>query len=473
MTRETDVKPAGGWGLSLVGVLCVLAPAYVIDQTPSRPGEAWLLALTVTVLAGLRYATLIARGERRLYELMFWLFVYSFFGLAPLVQYRTDAVPFTTPWVDRSLNGPTMWAILAGTLAFAVGAALRRAPSTPTRTEFVSRRRVGYLGLAALLAAAYFVSEVGVGPLLASRAELTRASLAAWGDPTTAALTSGAVFMSLLVAAVAGVLRIRDRQRGMPWDMGHALTFVVIAVLLLVINPLSSPRYIVGVAYGGLAAALGAFDTSRRFRLMASAAVAGILLVYPLADAFRYTSHSQVDTSGIVDSLASPDFDAARQVTNALDYVEQLGVTDGWQALGVALFWVPRSLWPEKPRDTSVVLAEFMGYGETNLSAPLWAELFVNGGWPLLLVGMGLVGWWLRGRDMAGMRRAAANPAALILPFYLVFLLRGSLLQAMANLVVIVLASRFVVGSGSGRVDNQNRADQRGQQRREGDVAAA
>jgi len=109
---------------------------------------------------------------------------------------------------------------------------------------------------------------------------------------------------------------------------------------------------------------------------------------------------------------------------------------------------VPRTMWPNKPIDTGTLLGEFKGYNFTNLSAPMWSELLINFGWVGLVLGMAALGYLFRRLDSGAEARLRVSsiPPVLgcVIPFYLLIVLRGSLLQAMANLLVILLFSWFV-----------------------------
>ena len=138
-------------------------------------------------------------------------------------------------------------------------------------------------------------------------------------------------------------------------------------------------------------------------------------------------------------------------------FVQERGTTSGRQALGVALFWVPRAVWPEKPVDTGILLAEYRGYKFTNLSAPLPAEMYINGGWWLMTAGMAVLGASTRRFDRRIVQSFsyAKAPVVLgsILPFYMIIIMRGSLLQAMAYLAAILCAASVRQG-GNGHGDS-------------------
>src|SRR5207237_9659590 len=125
-------------------------------------------------------------------------------------------------------------------------------------------------------------------------------------------------------------------------------------------------------------------------------------------------------------------------------YVERNGIDYGAHLLGPALFWVPRTFWPEKPRDTGIVLGEFEGYSFTNLSAPLWIETYIAGGYILTLVAFTLIGIaWRRVDDQFALtREREPSVINLIVPLvaaYQMSVLRGSLLTVSGRLAVIVV----------------------------------
>jgi hypothetical protein len=124
------------------------------------------------------------------------------------------------------------------------------------------------------------------------------------------------------------------------------------------------------------------------------------------------------------------------------------GVDYGKQLVGALMFWFPRGLWPGKPLDTGIYIANGRGYRFTNLSAPLWIEFFLNGGWILLVVGMCALGFFLHRWDSRLDRQLETfrMPTVLgcIVPFYLMILLRGSLIQAVPYLFFAVVVASFI-----------------------------
>ncbi|MGM7646571.1 oligosaccharide repeat unit polymerase [Nocardia sp. JW2] len=436
--------------------MIVIVPALLIRVTPAPRESVWVWALSVTTAAGLRYALLIASGRRRLVEMSFWVFTYVFLGLAPLVQMRTEQVPETTKGADPTLNATAMTIVAVGIAAFLAGLVVvgRRdtADAAAPVAREVDRRRALLLGGAGLLSATYYIAAVGLPTLFSSRDDLVQAVAARWQEPIAAVMVAGAQ-MPVLVAFVA-LVKVYQRA---PDRFVLGVLILDGIVLAVVLNPIANARYTAGTAALAVAALFGLFATPTRFRLVAVSAVAALVVLFPMLDLFRYSASGELKTAGPLDSLVSPDYDSFAQINNTALYVQREGSTYGQQAAGVVLFWVPRKLWADKPTDTGILLADFRGYTFKNLSAPLWGELYINGTWPALVLGMGALGALARRADAridATLRRTRSpGVLACILPFYLIILLRGSLLQAMSSLLVILVCSVFVLDWRKERAD--------------------
>jgi hypothetical protein len=443
-------RPTWGWFSVSATMLVPLAPLLVIAATPlsDASSPAWVWAWLLTMVVGLRYAWLVAAAPQRLFELVVWLFTYVFLGLAPLAQMRSGTYPGTTPDLDTSLNGVAMGVVWAGAAAFALGLALRppgpHRPRTPA-AEMSNHRLLAFTALAVLFSA-YYASRIGVGTLFSTRAERVAVENLVWSNSTVLAVVKAAATLPLIVAFSA-LVRLR-RQRRAAGRRGPLLLLVLVLVTMSVaVSPVSSPRYLFGTAALAVVVALGAAATPRRARWFALLLAAGLVLVFPYADATRRPGPAEVKL-GPAQSLSSSDFDAFDMVNNSIAYVRSEGITGGRQAVGAALFWVPRTVWENKPRDTGILLADFRDYAVSNLSSPLWAELFIDGGWALVIVGMTGLGLLVRrldrDADASGDSPSQGGVLADILPFYFIIMLRGSLLQSMAGFTVLALSGLFV-----------------------------
>ncbi|WP_420176036.1 hypothetical protein [Luteococcus sp. OSA5] len=442
-------------------LLGLVLPTTVIALTRGgwNSGQP-ILAVAVMVLAAIRFSDILWSSRVHPHEMIFWLFTYVFLGMAPLVQIRERVTLETTPNVDRDLYVRAFLVVLVGCLAFIAGAALKSArvaradggvsPSSAASVVEYSMPKVRLLLLGATAATGFYLLKLGgIGALFMSRFELSDLLEVAFPETFQATIVAAASNMGLLVSFCALVLAMRSRFRGIPMArLDMVLMWVAGAMLLVVVNPISSPRYVFGTVALSFLAVLGALDVPKRFRVISLFAMSAFPILFPILDSFRVETSGGLEKVAPLEAMLSGDFDSFFQIVNGVEYVEAEGAANGRQLLGVLLFAVPRKIWPEKPVDTGILLANFKGYDFTNLSAPLWCEFFVNGGWLFLVLGMFCVGYLLRHLDLECQRSLAIFGhlplLACILPFYMLILLRGSLLQATANLFIILLSVAFI-----------------------------
>jgi hypothetical protein len=439
--------------------LALVAPLIIITSTRADGVAAWSGCLAIAILAAARFSWVVSSGRHHIVDMVIAVFVYGFLGIAPMVQLRERADVSTTPGFVEQFAWETVAVIFAGYIALLAGAAvsgrlLHGARDRPYPKK-LSSTRVVIVAIAAFVTTAYYVHGIGVGSLFHSRAIIDAERAAVWPNPTTAALITGFSAMGLLVAAVAQILLFRQRRA-----RGEKAPFILLAVttiaLLVVVNPIASPRYTVGTVYIALLAACGVWSSMRKFRSVAISLLMALFFVFPIASTFRTTLNAKVQFASPLKSLLSGDFDSFDQINNAMYYIAERGITWGDQLLGVVLFWVPRDWWEGKAVDTGILLAQFRNYSFTNLSAPLWAELMINGGWPLLLIGMFVIGFLVRHWDarLAVEIALRGTPGLIgcIAPIYLLIVLRGSLLQSMASLSIILILGWFLSAGRSRRV---------------------
>ena len=162
---------------------------------------------------------------------------------------------------------------------------------------------------------------------------------------------------------------------------------VVLAFICLVLCcfPTAISRSSAATIYAGLMIIL--FDQTRVSRWFAFVIVGGLILVFPALEVFR--SASRLQEHGFWNLLAQcfannylgGHYDAYQMFISVQRYVSEFGLTWGKQVLGALLFFVPRSIWPNKPIGTGhMVIIELNQNEFTNVSAPLVAEGYINFG---------------------------------------------------------------------------------------------
>ncbi|WP_249416924.1 hypothetical protein [Streptomyces sp. TS71-3] len=434
----------------LVLAFSVLLPLAVAAQPGggSRDAAFWL-QLTLTVYAGARLSTMILTSRRKLLQGSFWLFVYMAMGVAPLAQAVLGQVP--TPVVGpRSDLTEAVALVLIGCVAFDVGALLARhrqggEDAGGRRPALVHRRRLALLVLLAFAGSAALVVKLG-GPAVffTSRQEIAAgiedAGLSQAGSQAGQALLRGFGTVPALIALLVYTRRLVTSRYARRSPGVLAAWAALVAVNVIVNNPVSNPRYwFLTVLFSLLFTVFPVSAAMYRSALTLGVVVA--LVVFPFADRFRYDqlNYRPVQTSSVLEPLAIKDFDQMGMFANTITYVRSgEGHTWGRQLAGSVLFAVPRSLWPGKPLDTGVLVGQWMGTVNTNLSSPVWAELWIDAGPVGMAAGLLGLGYAAARMDRRHARRASrrAPPGsliALVVPLvagYSFILLRGPLLQA-------------------------------------------
>ncbi len=459
------LRPAAVAAVS--SVLAIALPAYLIaDVENVGRSSAWIVTLGVMVWAGLRLSGLVARGRPRLFDFFFWLFVYIFLGIAPTVQIRLDQPSSSTPGVEAIYDLPTAGLVVLGLVTYEVGRLValsrgreprRDTSATPSvQGKQVSEWRTIALTGVALIATLYFLVKIGPGALLASRESASAARVAAWPDPAVRSIVYASAVYPLVVG-VGALAQLRRTGTSPAWRRtGWVGLFLGMAILLFVANPFGTARYTFGTVAFALAVYLGAMATPRRVRATMLATLGGFLFIFPLVDVYRSEDGSAFAerSSFFGEYAANPDYDAFWQLANSYLYWLEGLVEPLRQLFGSLLFWVPRALWPGKPIDTGILLAEYRGYKYGNLSAPLWAEAMINGGVVGLVIAFAVLGYVVFRMDSKLTDALAASGvwaiAGAVFPVYMTILLRGSLLQATGVLIVALTCVVFVRRPPSG-----------------------
>lgn len=129
------------------------------------------------------------------------------------------------------------------------------------------------------------------------------------------------------------------------------------------------------------------------------------------------------------------DFDSFAQFANGINLVDRDLFPYFQQILGPLLFFVPRSIWDSKPRDTGVEIAKQLGLSFQNLSAPWVLEAYANAQLLGLIVTSIFLGFYLSKYDLESFHNLRSWLLGSILIGVLFIVLRGSLLQATGRVV--------------------------------------
>lgn len=161
--------------------------------------------------------------------------------------------------------------------------------------------------------------------------------------------------------------------------------------------------------------------------------IAGVLLILPLLNIFRRFSGFGGDYELALSFLGNADFDSFQSLANAISVGT---VSWGAQLLGALLFFVPRSVWPDKPIGTGADLAIEQNFYWTNISMNFMGEGFLNFHYPGVILFMLVLGWIAGQLDFRFWTRryatARTDAQYLLLIGLFFFIMRGDLMSSFA-----------------------------------------
>ena len=458
----------------------VLTLALPLGAVLALPGKHWSAALVpaalVTIVSGLQLALIAGSTRRQIVRLTFWVFAYVFLGFVPLLQIAAARFPWQGTYGQLDLFRAEGIALL-GLAGFEGGWMI-----ASSRTRFVTPRFLqrplrswptALLGVAALILIVVALPSLGgLGHVFSSRVEFNRFLVSHYASPKIEllrTLSSTPVF----VAGVSTLALWYDRSRR--WTVMSrlawaTLAFVLFAASLTMNNPLATARFKFGTV---VLAFLFVLPWRRLSAALLMPFMIGIMIiVFPLAGLYRSTLDVNVAAgvaaaSTVTRFTQSGDYDAFQQILNTASVVDLHGLQGIKQIGGAFLFFVPRSFWPGKPTPTGSYVASELGYPYTNLSEPLWGELYISGGYLAVLLGFLAYGYVVGLLDRVGeirKEKAGIGVGTVIVAIYggyQLYLLRGALMPSLAYLVpMLLLAFVTALPSPSGRNLRQRRVQQ-------------
>ncbi|SDD35943.1 hypothetical protein SAMN05216345_10892 [Cupriavidus sp. YR651] len=223
--------------------------------------------------------------------------------------------------------------------------------------------------------------------------------------------------------------------------------WLLLAVFFLVCvfvsqNPLIEKRNTIGPVYLSLLLlALPWF--SRTSRRQATTLLLLIGVCFPLASVFTHADLASWNVTEVLDPwlyfshFLDLHYDAWANIHTVIEMVNRDGLRLGEQLLGSVLFFVPHLLWEAKPHATGIEIGQFlMAFHKLdfdNLSAPLIAEGYID--FSVAGVAMAAVALAMLTRFLDRLCVSASpvgKPAGIYFSVFLVFLLRGALMIAIA-----------------------------------------
>lgn len=373
---------------------------------------------------------------------VFFIFTFVFFGFIPIYEFNNDIVYWGGGVISPYFQVLTNILILFGLLSFLFAYKLR-VNGLLKYFQFTSSYgfKIGWMGFLFIYAIIYLVV------LYESNFDLLHLWFRGLGNDFDIEEYTGLsqtqrliysnvirpmpVFLTLLIYSA---MRRAEAYRVWGEFLRYRIMLTIsILSMLFLIPPTSIARFqAVALYFPFLVLFFPKFFGKDYFQFYVFFSLA---FVFPILDKFRYFDPSNFNLNLDFSFIKAGHFDAYQ---NFCRVVSKGIITGGEQLLGVILFYVPRSFWPNKPIGSGAAMAEVEGLFFTNISMPFLGEGYINFGiFGVLLFSM-VLGVLCKLMDSLYWNSRVNQSISFYGKFYLVFIgmlffiLRGDLLSSFA-----------------------------------------
>lgn len=415
----------------LLTVFITNSPKFQIQRANS------MIIITFLIIGLISLFGIISDKNFYSINLMHWLFIYIFIFNAGIIQYLKNSFPWGIILEDNLILRTNI-IIICWCILYYLSYNLKKFyPKTALNKDIYIRNKF-FLVIITIMIGIFFINYMGFSNLFARSDSETQMK---------EYIQSTVLIVSIFVRAIpAIVLAYLIKEKKFKKENNN-LAIVIIFILNLIVNfPTGTARYWAASIYLGLYVILRPQKNNKFFFCILF--ISAFLLVFPLLNVFRNSTFSDVFNSGIklnnsIDFFLAGDFDAYSMICRSYDVVSIAGSTHGKQLLGAILFFIPRSIWINKPIGSGAKIASHQGQIFTNISCPIIGEGIVNFGLlgiPLFAV---IVAFIIKYLDTIYWNSQignikSINAITILYPFYLglfFFIFRGDLMSSFAYLV--------------------------------------
>jgi len=323
-----------------------------------------------------------------IFSTVFFVFFYIFLWLAPLLQTHTLRYPNTMQFDEHLVVCTNLICLLYGMLFLLTRVYLYRSHITRLRNyiNYNFNNKVILITIAlSLIALMLFRDRVFRFSFFVSEVQEYESPIA---------LILDKFFFFIPVFLPAYVLVNRDKFR-------NKLTYlpilsIAIFYCFIFLNPLNTKRNVLGPLYLSFIYYYYIKIINKNLIsvvLLIVIFLFGFAIVGRITNSVELTSFLEIPSYlnkafgqiDFVGELRTLHYDAWSELLATVKYVQVYGLTYGKQLLGVLFFFVPRSIWPDKPVGSGHLVAQNLLMTQydmwfTNLSNPLPSEGYINFG---------------------------------------------------------------------------------------------
>ena len=371
---------------------------------------------------------------------LFWIFQLVFFGLTGLLNVLDPNPYYLTQLATFSdLQKASLYILIAQIfVAFAqvffttTEKSIEAQEFLLSRTSYQSiKRKIRNVLVLYIILLPIVVNFLGGMPYLLRR---TRFSF----DVSDLTIASRSILESILYVPPL-ICLLTFFYLGAKFDKPRIVMRLLLVWIVFLSNPFANPRQVTLFLLFPIV-----FHFLRGKRLATNCFFLGIpfFLLYSANLVDRFTGQLNPIRFSILSR--DGDFDSFAQFANGINLVDRDLFPYFQQVLGPFLFFIPRSIWDSKPRDTGAEIDNQLGLSFQNLSAPWVLEAYANVRLLGLIVISIFLGFYLSKYDLESFRNLRGWLLGSILVGVLFIVLRGSLLQATGRVIFSFLLVYYI-----------------------------
>lgn len=316
----------------------------------------------------------------------FWIFNFFFFFVAPFLQYINESWCLNYKTNDETILFANFLVFLwINTFIISDKIKMKKKikfsslnhKKIDTESRIPSKNACALLLIISFFILIYMIFKFGLYNLISSRSGVLSAFS---GDESSVSLLLLYCCRNF-VTFTAYIFAYNNKK--------YRMQFIVsIFFLIITCSPIAMPRFQAAVIYMGLFLIIRK-DLVKNVKII-YIFLFGFMFIFPFINAFRYLTVGEVNILSMINNVfnnikveyLSANYDAFVMLMKAIDYIGINGFSFGNQLLGALLFFVPRSLWINKPIGTSFLIQHFYGFsgGAANTSCSLLAEGYFDFG---------------------------------------------------------------------------------------------
>ena len=456
--------------LLLSALLCISAGMLFSNTSVLKYNVAVLCTMSINLLYAFWNIIAEAKKQAFSFSLMFWMFNFVFFGIAPIIQHISNCYF----WGLRGTDSTSVFCnvlIFFWMLLFNVGKTLKFKEMSRIRFRFfspvilgahtqknkelsecsMSRTSSAVCLILEFVLVFYLVSSTGINRILFRGGH---SNLIFFNSSIE--LLHHHVIRNLIYSMTILQISCYQKKR-------DNLKMPVIALILMLVGcfPTGLSRYMIAAYYGGLMFAI--LKNTKIGQYLSFFFLGALLILFPILSSFRsisgdisyYELFSRFGRE-LTSTYLTANYDAYQMFMGAVKYTQIYGFSMGRQLLGALLFFIPRRIWKNKPIGSgATIIIALRTYSFTNVSMPLIGESYINFGIFGLIVFALFAGWitnwmdnyyWSNNDTLQEVN--SLYPSAIL---YFFFLNRGDMLSAgaymTANVVVGMFTHRLFISS--------------------------